>query len=472
MKNSLTVLIFFGLCSTGFAQTTTPEAFRISGQIRGLRDTTIVLAHYFGSGQYVPKDTARIDGEGRFVFSGTKKLPEALYIAVPPNNRFLELIVGNPNFSFETDTANGVQNMKITGSPENERFYGFQQQLGKLYTEAQAITATKRLRTDAVSTTMANKQLADLSKQAQTYRQQFMKDNAGTFTATLLRASEEPDVPPAPKASNGRPDSLWTFNYYKNHYWDGFDFADERLVRTPMLQRKLDRYMKELTVQLPDSLIKSADYVVGKAKANKEMLSYVIWYITSQYENPKVMGTDGLFVHMAEKYYYTGIMPVTDSSTVSRIREKVNQVKPTLVGKVLPALSVSDTLRRPISMAALKGNYTVMFFYDPECGHCREAAPKLIKFADANKGKGIDVVAVAVANSPENWKTFIKEFKAGNLINGYDYSFRTNYRQQFDVATTPTIFVLDKSKRIIARKLPIESLEDFIQFDQRRKTIK
>jgi thiol-disulfide isomerase/thioredoxin len=472
MKITLTALILLSLYTVSVAQTPTPDAFRISGRIRGLHDTTIVLAHYFGSGQYVPKDTARIDHEGRFVFSGPKKLPEALYIAVPPSNRYLELIVGNPEFSFETDTSNAVQNMKVTGSPENERFYGFQQQLSKLYTEAQAINATKRLRTDPTSTALANKQLADIQRQMLTYRQQFMKDNANTFTVKLLRASEDPDVPPAPKAKNGRPDSLWTFDYYKAHFWDNFDFADERLVRTPMLQRKLDRYIKELTVQVPDSLIKSADFVVNKAKANKEVLSYTIWYITSQYEAPKVIGTDGLFVHMAEKYYYTGIMPVTDSSTVSRIRERVNQLKPTLVGNDLPDLSISDTLRRPINLKTLTGNYTVMFFYDPECGHCREAAPKLVQYADANKSKGINVVAVAVANSPDNWKKFIREFKAGNLINGYDYSFRTNYNKQFDVVTTPTIFVLDKSRKIIARKLPIDQVEDFIQFDQRRKAPK
>jgi thiol-disulfide isomerase/thioredoxin len=487
MKNLRLLLFSTVLLTTGARAQTTPtpatasvtapaaattDGFRISGQIRGLKDTTIVLAHYFGAGQYIPKDTARINAEGKFVFEGTKKLPEALYIVVPPNNRYIELIVGNSRFSFETDTTNLIQQMKVVGSPETELFYSFQQRLGKFYDEAQAIQATKKMRQDGVSGALSNKQLADLQKQAQDYRKTFLTENAGTFTAKLLKAAEEPDVPAPPKAANGRPDSLWTFNYYKAHYWDNFDFADERLVRTPMLQRKIDRYLKELTVQVPDSLIRSADFVVEKAKADKEVLSYTIWYITSQYEQPKVMGVDGLFVHMAEKYYYTGIMPVTDSSTVSRIREKVEQVKPTLVGQPLPALSVSDTLQRPINLAAIKANYTVFFFYDPECGHCRESAPKLKKFVDENRAKGIETVAIAVANSAENWKKYIREFKLTNMIHGYDYSFRTDYRKQFDVATTPTIFVLDNSRKIIARKLPVEQLADFIQFHQRQQVAK
>ena len=51
--------------------------------------------------------------------------------------------------------------------------------------------------------------------------------------------------------------------------WDDFDFSDERFVRTPFLQSKIERYIKELTVQVPDSLIKEADFMVNKAIAGK-----------------------------------------------------------------------------------------------------------------------------------------------------------------------------------------------------------
>ena len=50
------------------AQSATTPAYTITGQVRGLADTTCVLAHYYGSGQYIPKDTARTDREGRMSF--------------------------------------------------------------------------------------------------------------------------------------------------------------------------------------------------------------------------------------------------------------------------------------------------------------------------------------------------------------------------------------------------------------------
>ena len=383
-------------------------------------------------------------------------------------------MTNDQQFSFETDTADVIKNMKITGSKENEAFYGYQQQLGKLSEEAQALTLQKKLRNDAASTAMANKQLGDLQKQANEYRTKFLQDNPGTFAVKLLKATAEPDVPPAPKAANGRPDSVWVFNYFKQHFWDDYDFADERFVRTPIMQRKIERYIKELTVQVPDSLIKEADFLVNKAIAgkNKEIKYYTIYYITSQYEQPKVMGTDGLFVHMFEKYYKTGVMTVSDSSTLKSIGERVATMKPNLIGKTLVSPVISDTLRRPIAFQTIKADYTVVFFYSPTCGHCRESAPKLKKFVDDYKGKGIEVVAIAIDQSPEEWKKFIREFKLGNAINGYDYTLRTDYRHQYDVWTTPTVYVLEKDKKIIARKLPVEQIEDFVLFHKRQQAAK
>jgi thiol-disulfide isomerase/thioredoxin len=460
----LSALLGCFLFTTAYAQS---GGVKISGHITGLKDTTCVLAHYYGSTQYIPKDTARVDGAGNFVFETSDKLPEGLYIAVAPKNRYIELILdSDQNFSFSTDTANVVQHMKVTGSKENELFYTYQQQLGKLYEGVQAMNTQKTH--DAAARA---KQMSDLQQQAQTYRTQFLKDNTGTFAVKLLKATAEPEVPIAPKAANGRPDSVWVFNYFKKHFWDDFDFSDERFIRSPVLQRKLERYVKELTVQQPDSLIKEADFLVSQAKAgkNKEIKSYIIWYLTSQYERPTVMGTDGLYVHMFEKYYATGEMEISDPSVLKQIGERVATLKPTLVGKTMVPPTVSDTLGRPISLTNLKADYTVVYFFDPHCGHCRESAPKLKKFVDDYKGKGVEVVAVATAQTPEEWKKFIREFKMGKAINGYDYTAKTNYQKQYDVWTTPTVYILDKNKKILARKLPVEQIEDFILFQKRQR---
>ncbi|GAA4408824.1 hypothetical protein GCM10023187_31280 [Nibrella viscosa] len=469
-KYFFSFLLLVGLLSSVSAQT--PEGYRINARIKGIQNKPCVLAHFYGSTQYIPKDTAQADAEGRMVFEGNKPLPEGLYLVVLPSGKYMELIIGNQNFSFETDTTNFIGTMRVKGSRENELFFTYQQHLGKLFDEMQALNEQKKVGADKSVMAKFDTQIDQIQKQMQSYRDSFLLANKETFTASLLKATAEPQIPTAPKASNGRPDSIWVFNYYKNHFWDDFDFSDERFVRTPILQKKLDRYIKELTVQSTDSLIKAADFIVNKAKANKDILSYTIWYITNQYEQPKVMGTDGLFVHMAETYYLAGVIPVSDQSTLDKIRERVNTMKPLLVGKVLPTPMVSDTLKRPLSLMNIKADYTVVFFYSPTCGHCKEATPKLKKFADANKGKGVEVFGIAIDESPDTWKKFIREYKTGNWVNGFDYNNRVDYRRQFDVFSTPTVYILDKNKKIIARRLPVEQVEDFLSFYKKQQAEK
>lgn len=448
------------------------QGYKIEGHIKGMGDSTLMLAHWYGSGSFFPKDTALADASGHVVFEGSKPLPQGLYLIVPASKRDvgLHLIINQKQrFSFTTDLANIVKTMMVRQSEENQLFYAYQQQLNRFNEEAQAIRSTPKPTGSAQTDSLSRREIAALSQRVQAYQQQFQAQNAGSFAAKLFRATAEPVVPPAPKNATGRTDSNWVFNYYKAHFWDGYDWNDERMLRTPVLQTKLNRYIKDLTVQRVDSLAKEADWLVGKTGSNPDVRSYIIWYITSQYERPKVLGTDGVFIHMVEKYWLTGVYSVSDTATLKTLRERVAVLKPLLVGKPFPFFTVADTLRHPLDLPNLKADYTVMFFYAPHCGHCRETTPKLKKLADQYSSKGVRVVAIAVDDSEADWRKFIREFNLSHFIHGYDFTHTLNFQRQYDVLMTPTFYVLDKRKQIIARQLPFEQLEDFIRFHQKQQ---
>jgi thiol-disulfide isomerase/thioredoxin len=444
------------------------QNYAIKGQIKGLKSERLILAHYFGATQYFTKDTAQTDSVGRFVFDGTKPLSEGLYLVINAKGKQLfELIIDkNQTFGFETDSVNYFSNMKISGSKENEVYYQYQKKLRTSADEIKMLQLQQRLRTDM----LANNKVANIRNELSSYYKQFVKDNKSTLATKIYEAGTDIELPKPPSLKDGKPDSTWLFNYYRSHYWDKIDFADERLVRTPHLQRKLDNYFGNLVYQNPDSLTKAADFVIDKARAGKakDMISYCIWYLTNKYENPKIVGTEAVFVHLAEKYYLGGIMPITDSLTIKSIAQKVKIMKPLLVGKTMPALNMSDTLQINRTLADVKANYTVVVFYDPECVHCRQSTPALKAFYDKNKSRGIQIYAAAIAHSPEQWRKYINEFGVQDWIHVYDYSFRIDFKNEFDVVTTPQIYVLDKDKKIVGRRLPAEQLEAFIDFEERK----
>ncbi|WP_229214343.1 TlpA family protein disulfide reductase [Dyadobacter flavalbus] len=463
MKYYTRTIFFTLLFSAALFTSASAQGYHIEATIRGIKDSSLIIGHYNRSNTlFVPKDTARADANGKMVFEGKTDLPGGLYVVLFPGNaRWIELVYSGKetNFSFETDTTDIIGQMKITGSAENELFYAYQKELKKRTKEIESLKNNK--------TADAQAGIRTAQENFRNYRSKLMNEHGKTFTAQLLQMSADPEVPAAPKLPNGKTDSAWVFNYYKAHYWDAFDFSDPRILNTPFLEPKLDRYIKNLVAQTPDSLIKDADMLVKKASANKDVKSVVVFYITNQYENPKTVGTEAVWVHMANKYYLSGEMGVSEEVR-KRIAEKVNTLKDVLVNKPFPALSLVDPSGKKVSVQAVQANYTVLFFYSPTCGHCKEASPLLKAFYDKNKANGVKVMAISTEHNMEEWKSFVTTYHLEELINGFDALNQIDFYRKFDVVTTPTIYILDKSKKIIARKMPVEQLEDFLHYYQNK----
>lgn len=435
------------------------NGYRIEANIKNYTSGDAILANHYALSLY-PKDTATVDSKGNMVFEGDKPLPGGIYEIVTPDRKFtVRLIIDKyQKFSVATDTINWVLNTKVVGNKDSELFYDFQRFMMNQDEEV------KKLRIQNPKD--IDKKLQAIQDVRKKYYDKYMKDNESTFSVKLMKTAADPEIPTAPLLANGKRDSLWLFHYYKNHFWDNFDFSDERLMRTPFLHQKLERYISDLTVQQEDSIMKSADFVVSKAIAgkNRDVLSYTIFFITNKYEQAKIVGTEGVFVRMAEKYYLTGIMPLSDTSSLKSVRERIAVLKPLLINKIIPDLGVLNDKNTMINIYDIKKDYTVLIFYSTSCGHCKEAAPKVKAFHDKWKNMGAEVFAITTEGTEEEWKQFIKEFKWENLVNGYGRTVtRTiDYRKDYDVFSTPTIYILDKNHKIIARRLGVDDLEPFL----------
>jgi len=464
MKKTTHTAFLISLFLIGFVTYTFGQGYRIEATFKGVKDSSFVLGHYsYSNKQFVAKDTAKADANGHMVFEDKTNLPGGLYLLLfPGNQKWVEIVYSGKEtkFSIETDTASLVESMQVKGSKENQLFYAYQKELKKGVQQIEALNQNK--------TADAPAKMKAAQDNFKTYRDKFFKENADSFTIKLFKMSSEPEVPAAPKLANGKTDSLWVFNYYKGHYWDEIDFSDDRILRTPFLEAKIDRYIKNLVVQTPDSLIKDTDWLVAKASANKDVKSYVVFYIINQYENPKTVGTEALWVHMANKYYLSGDMGISDDSK-KRISEKVNTLRDVLVDKTFPALPVADAAGKKINLQAIDASYTVLFFYSATCGHCKEASPVLKSFYDKNKADGVKVIAINTEHNQEEWKTFVTTYHLEELINGIDPLNQVDFNKKFDVVTTPTIYVLDKNKKIIARKMPVEQLDDFLNYYKKKQ---
>lgn len=445
------------------------EGYQIAGTIKGIGKTEVFLAHYFGATQQVIKDTVISDESGHFVFKGTEDLPEGLYLISFLKNKYLDFIIGEKQFSFETDTLDLIGKMKVVNSINNSQFYLFQKEMSERISKIKSSDPSK----------LSPIELNELRNSIKSYQNSWLDKNKNLLTSQFIKATLEPEIPPFNKALKTSKDSLefnkYQFNYYKSHYFDNFNLNDDRFLRSPFLQKKIEKYFEDLVVQESDSIVKDADRILSKIQST-DMRRYVVYKIASTYENSNIIGTDGAFVYLAEKYYI-GEPALWDTSTVRRMKERIQIIKPLVNGKRIPEMYLTNPEGKEITTASLTGNYSVIFIYDPECNHCKEEAPKLLALNDFFKKKNVSVLAVSMERDKAKWLKFISEFKISSFVNGIDIhknpsngkeEYYTDFRNSFDVYSTPTIYILDKMKRIIGKRIPVDKIKEFLEFHEKK----
>ncbi len=456
------------------------KEFNLQFRIKGLQDTIIFMANYYGGKQYY-KDTADVNNEGYFSFSGMKDYPSGIYMMVLPDRKsYFEFIINETEFTMETERGNLVNAMKIKGSKENEAFYQYMQYLSDKQGEAKPIKEELGKTDDDKKVEELKEKLNQLDKEVKAWQKDFLETNKETFAAKVFSTTPDPEIPEDLPIKEGEDADKAKFKYFRNHYLDNIDFSDDRLVRTPIYHNKLEYYIKKLTPQIPDSINKAADNIIGKAKASDELFKYSVHYITNTYEKSKIMGMDAVFVHMVENYYMSGEAFWVDSTNLGKISERAMTLKPLLLNKVAQNIILPDTGGKWHNLHSIDAKYTVLYFWDSGCGHCKKATPKLKKFYEDFKDEyKMEVFAVGTELEIKDWKKYVKDNKLPWINvsdtpeinkNAYDYLAKgvttlnsLNFRDVYDIYSTPVVYILDKDKKIIGKRLSVEQIEDFIK---------
>jgi thiol-disulfide isomerase/thioredoxin len=187
------------------------------------------------------------------------------------------------------------------------------------------------------------------------------------------------------------------------------------------------------------------------------------------------MWEDMIFVHLFEKYFNNKTYSWLNEQGRKTITDRAYSLMANIMGTPASDISLPDTAGKQTSLYALTAKYTVVVFWDPTCGHCKEVLPKLDSFYVAKwKAAGLKMYAIAKETdaTKKEWLSFINEQRLQEWTNVYyskaDDKTRTGagipgYSQLYDVQTFPTLYLLDGDKRIVAKKLNYQQIDEVLQ---------
>jgi thiol-disulfide isomerase/thioredoxin len=441
--------------------------------LKPYQNTKIYIGTNYGNSR-VLADSAILNDKSEGVFESSKKLTPGIYFVVSPKYAILFdfLVDENQKFKIIADTTN-LTAVTIIGSKENDIFKNYSKSMNDIGVQLGEIEKAFKSATNANdSTTLVNK-YNDKKKELNDNRQAIMKGQPNTMTAYFLNVMQRPDVPAIPIV-NGKADSTYPFYYVKNHFWDNVVFNDNRLVRTPFFEAKLDEYFKNYVSREPDSIIEEVQYMLTVAKTGNEIYPFLLFKFTNKYITPEFMGQDKVFLHIYQNFFAKGDTTLLNEASKKSITERAYSMMANQLGLAAPPLVINDINDKKISLYDMASPYTFVAFWDPTCSHCKEEIPRVDSFYKAIWSKlNVKILSVNI-NFKElaSWKTFIKENKLAGWIHAYQTEADLNkeiqqgkpttIRQLYDVFKTPTFYLLDANKKIIAKNLSIEQFNDFL----------
>jgi len=472
MKNFFFFIFILLVPAFSFGQL--KNGYEIDISIKDLQDSTVFMAYHLGNKQYI-KDTIKLDGKGHGIVHGQETLPQGIYMIVLPGRKYFEFLISdNQRFSVNCTFSDYFNTLKFTGSEENSAFVEYQKRWVTM--QQRSASLSKRIQNNKQNNDSL-KLLIPIQKlqedNMKLYLKTVVKENGGNFLGTLVKALLPVDVPDFPVPIGfANPDSVkWIRNYLynKDHYFDNIDLTDERLLRTPILYSKLDAFFTNVLIQAPDSINREIDKLIKRCSPDYKVFQFVSVYLFNHFRESEIMGHDAVMVKLADEIYLSGKADWVTKEFKDDLRKQIDLIRPNLIGKKAENIVMDSYKGIFVSLYDVEKDFTILYFWEPDCGHCKEATPKLKVFYDKPKDYSLEVFAVCTTSDKAKWTRYIEDNKL-IWINGWDPKRSSHFDYYYNVQSTPTVYILDKNKKIIAKKLSVEEIGSFI--DNYRKFFK
>lgn len=450
------IVLFFSFSWVSYSQNVSVE-FTFYND----KSDSVVIGTVFGSRQ-VSLDTLIKSSEGKVLWQPSEVMPPGIYFAwLKSDNTFIQILINGEEtrMSFEVD-LHKPKEIIVNKSSENElfhkylRFLGEQQQMKDSVIQQINILSENGEKHDHLDIELEN-----IRRNVAEYQKNVAEANPGTLTAFLLKGNLEPEVPEFDLEDDTERQAAGYY-YYRDHYFDNIDMSHPALMRSSFIHTKVNDYIHNVSYLHPDSMKVAIDTVMKKLEVNPEAYRYFLADLLNNYSRLSIAGQDALYVHLVDRYFNTGKAPWTDQTSLIKINRLADSLRPSLLGNIMADFTTYRPDGSPVRLHDIEAEYTVLFFWDPTCAHCKKVFPVVREFNDKYREEGkVEVITICSKGGeryPRCWE-YINDNGFGHMLNTGDEFQRYNEIHRF--TKFPKAVILDKNKKVISKDFNPDRLE-------------
>ena len=381
---------------------------KIDVKIDDINDTILYLMKYKSDKTQSIIDYSSISSAKK-TFKNPQNYDEGIYVLTDSKqNPLFEILIGkDQKFSLHVEDMMDLNTYKIKGSKETSDYF-------KVYSK----TIHDKLYIKALESEMEYfpdnaRKIDSIKRELCDYQESMLNKDKSSFLNTYIRFIEDSEA---------------------DHYFENLPLCDTRILNSRLLKNKLDDYFdNHMANQNADVICKNIDNLISKTNDCHEVRDYILWYLYSRYFN-----NDLIYIHLSDNYFSKLEINNLTQNIRNEIIKRSDVLRKITIGSVSPTFSYTDDEGNKIDLSEINAENLVLFFYKPDCQKC--IRDKRILGLIKNKQKDLTILYINI--SEDNYSNVSQD-----IIN------------QYDITTTPTIYVLDKNKRIIAKNIKAEEIE-------------
>jgi peroxiredoxin len=437
------------------------NAYYIELLIEGEKNRDVQLCKYLSTGIY-PADSAVTDKKGKAIFAGSRPLVPGMYAVVTREKSVFDFFISdtvNQKFNISAVKNKYLETLSFENSPENEAFADYSRSVlerrkkeNKLY--------------DKNLFFLPNAEIEALTEQTDAKETEIKTKFPGSLLESVAMAMN-PRYPNRDEiqGNSGVVGQPYLRDFRRKHYWDKITLTDNRLLNTPVLASSVDEYFDNFVAQIPDSIIIAIDHLLPKVESDTAMMNFLTGYIFDKYfhhdddsGDSGLMWSENVVVHLIDSYYLAGRTGVNDGSFIKDITEYADKNRGTLIGKQARELKMETISGGAESLYDIDAAYTLICFFDAACSHCKHEIPQIYKVFRKYEDRGLSGFCVYTRDDKKEWIEFVAQYDLTGWINAWDPKNENDFRTAYSLYIVPQVYLLDRNKKIIGRKLNGRSL--------------
>lgn len=429
------------------------QSFHLELAVKNLPAKEVYLANFYGEKNNII-DTALPDKSGKFSFILKQDYHPGLYRIFLDKKIFFDVIYNNEDITISTDYEFPYDSLKVISSIENKTYYDFLRTgndyrrkfdllapLNNYYPQSDTFFVSVRSKYITVQTEFLK------------YVDEIITTYPDSWATKIIRQKKPLYYEPVLDESGRR-------QYAVEHYFDNIDFTDVELIRSDIFTSVAIEYMSLYSnpnlsqAELEDEFIIAVDKIMAEAMENSIIYEFIVDYLVKGFER---FHFDKVLDYIAEHYSPQSCENEERKTDLQTRLEKYAELSE---GKPAPGFTIQDNDGKMITLSEITSSFTLVLFWASWCPHCGETLPEIDKIYQKTERAKMEIVAVSLDKEKSEWDKALTE-KNYSWINCCDFKgWDSKVAVDYNVYATPTMFLLDKDKKIVSKPITLIELKN------------